>query len=84
MSSETCEFCAIHDCWHGAPGDDARGERYAVARYLRKCAAEESRHAQSMRADAGSQAEPEARGIDRVVRALEGAAETIEQGRHWR
>jgi len=38
----------------------------------------------AMRADAGTQADPEARGIDRAALALEAAASTIETGGHWR
>lgn len=84
MMDEPCGFCEVHDCWHGAPGEEARGERYAVIAYLRHNATVERRRAQTLRADAGTQAEPEARASDRVVRALEGAAEFIEQRGHWR
>lgn len=61
--SDTCGFCEVHDCWHGAPGEEARGERHAVAAYLRRYAKEERKHAQALRADAGTQAEPEARAV---------------------
>ena len=61
-----------------------RGERWAVICHLRRCAEATRKHAQALRADAGTQAEPEARGVDRAVLALEGAAIAIEAGRHWR
>lgn len=60
-----------------------RGERWAVVCHLRKCAAATRKHASALRADAGTQAEPEARGVDRAALALEGAAATIEAGGHW-
>ena len=64
--------------------DAVRGERWAVVCHLRKCAAATRKHASAMRADAGTQAEPEACGVDRAALALEGAAATIEQGGHRR
>jgi hypothetical protein len=71
---------------HGAPKETTEGdglvgtERTAVADYLRRYAKAERKRAHALRGDA----EPDARCSDRVVRALEGAAEIIEQGRHWR
>ena len=64
--------------------DAVRGERWAVVCHLRKCAEATRKHASAMRADAGTQAEPEARGVDRAALALDGAAQAIEQGGHWR
>ena len=61
-----------------------RGERWAAVCHLRKCAEATRKHASAMRADAGTQAEAEARGADRTALALEGAAQAIEQGGHWR
>ena len=61
-----------------------RGERWAVVCHLRKCAAATRKHASALRADAGTQAEPEARGVDRAALALEGAAALIDAGGHWR
>lgn len=61
-----------------------RGERWAVVCHLRRCVKATRKHASALRADAGTQAEPEARGVDRAALALEGAAATIEAGGHWR
>jgi hypothetical protein len=63
--------------------DAVRGERWAVVCHLRKCATATHKHASAMRADAGTQAEPEARGVERTALALEAAAATIEAGGHW-
>lgn len=66
------------------PSEQVRAERSFVVRYLRRCADAERRHANAMRADAGTQAEVEARWIDRIAEALESAADDIERVRHWR
>ena len=55
-------------------------ERLAVVWFLQRYAKGERKRAQAMRADAGTQAEFEARSVERVAAALEHAAEHIEAG----
>ena len=68
----------------GSQMDHVRGERDAAVAYLRRYAQAERKRAQAMRADAGTQAETEARGVERIALAMEHAADGIQAGRHWR
>ena len=84
MSDEPCGFCEVHDCWHGSPGEEARGERHVVVRYLRELAKGRRQRGRALEADAGTQARSEANFHYQVAIEMERASVEIEQGRHWR
>lgn len=60
-----------------------RGERWAVASYLRSAANAYRDHARRLLADT-TQNKPDADREEACARALDNAADAIEQGRHWR
>lgn len=82
--SDECGFCEVHQCYHGAPGEEARGERHAVVAHIRRAAASNRKFASAIRADAGTQGEQEAQRYDQAASALILQAEAIADGRHWR
>lgn len=60
------------------------GERSAVVAYLLRAAKGHTKHAMALRADAGTQADVEARGYERIASVLTDTARAIDEGRHWR
>ena len=60
------------------------GERSAVVACLLRAAKGHAKHAAALRADAGTQADVEARGYERIASVLTDTARAIDEGRHWR
>ena len=84
--SETCPRVSDHDaeCLVCEAFQLRAGERSAVVAYLLRAATGHTKHAAALRADAGTQADVEARGYERIASVLTDAARAIGEGRHWR
>jgi hypothetical protein len=60
------------------------GERSAVVAWLLRCAKGHTKHAMALRSDAGTQADAEARGYERIASVLTDTARAVGEGAHWR
>jgi len=69
--------------WEQDVPTPAEAERAAVTVFLRRSARDHRKHASALLADS-QQSKPDADHWEARAAALDGAAEIIEAGRHWR